>query len=188
MTATRYVGLAVALVLLSACDPVEPTPPKSPPTPPAPVVSEPAAAAKAAPDRPPGKVEKPSRPVVKREQAAPIIAPTPGPAPSISTAAKEPLPKARLDLPKAGLDLPKAKPDLPKTKLDLRLPSDLVGELEPGKSVDQPINQSLLPPLFVEKPPAQGPFQLNGRLITNDREQDYWQSVEGAELQFEFKQ
>ncbi|WP_256657808.1 hypothetical protein [Pseudomonas sp. 2FG] len=179
MITTRYLGLTVALVLLSACDPVEPTPPKSPPTPSAPVVSAPAAAAKVAPERPPVEVEEPSKPEVK-EQATPAIAPKPSPEPSISKADKEPLPKARLELPKAEAELPKAK-------LDLRLPSDLAGQLELGESVDEATNKALLPPLFVEKPPAQSPFQLNGKLITNDREEDYWQSVEGAEVQFEFK-
>ncbi|MGH8432938.1 MAG: hypothetical protein ACRERX_00300 [Pseudomonas sp.] len=167
MIAIRYLGLAAALVLVSACDPVEPTPPKSPPTPPAPVLSEPAAAVKAAPEQPLGKVEEPSKPVVKREPAAAVIAPKPGPAPSVDKAEKEPLPKA---------------------ELDLRLPSDVVGKMELGESVDETIDKSLLPPMFVEKPSAQSPFQLNGRLITNDREEDYWRSVEGAELQFEFKQ
>ncbi|WP_256657371.1 hypothetical protein [Pseudomonas sp. 2FE] len=179
MIATRYLGLAVALVLLSACDPVEPTPPKSPPTPPTPVVSAPAAAAEVAPEPAAVKVEKP-KPVVKQVQATPVVVPKPRPEPSISKADKEPLPKARLELPKAEAELPKAK-------LDLRLPSDLAGQLELGESVDETTNKSLLPPLFVEKPPAQSPFQLNGKLITNEREEDYWQSVEGAEVQFEFK-
>ena len=46
----------------------------------------------------------------------------------------------------------------------------------------------LLPPLFGEKPEVQSPFQISGRLISNERVDDYWDSIEGAELQFEFKQ
>ena len=51
----------------------------------------------------------------------------------------------------------------------------------------QPSRRLDLPPLFVEKPAEPGPYQLNGRLITNDRVDDYWDSVEGAELQIEFR-
>ncbi len=44
------------------------------------------------------------------------------------------------------------------------------------------------PPLFGEKPEVQSPFQISGRLISNERVDDYWDSIEGAEVQFEFKQ
>ncbi|MCW1937440.1 hypothetical protein OMD46_15880 [Pseudomonas sp. MDMC_285] len=46
----------------------------------------------------------------------------------------------------------------------------------------------VLPPLFGEKPEVQSPFQISGRLISNERVDDYWDSIEGAEVQFEFKQ
>ena len=73
-------------------------------------------------------------------------------------------------------------------KLDLSLPKHLVDELEPRVKQEQHVEQPLLPPMFVEKPPEQSPYQLNGKLITNQREEDYLRSVEGAELQIEFKQ
>jgi hypothetical protein len=62
---------------------------------------------------------------------------------------------------------------------------------DPLKPYDQDDTQpeKLLPPLFEEKPAPESPFQLNGKLITNDNIQgDYWDSVEGAQLNFEFKQ
>ncbi len=76
---------------------------------------------------------------------------------------------------------------VPKAKLDLSLPRDLADQLEPGDVIDALSEQPLLPQMFVEKPAPESPFQLNGKLITNEREDDYWRSVEGAELQFEFK-
>lgn len=82
---------------------------------------------------------------------------------------------------------PVAKPQpLPQVKLDLRLPAELVEQMEFEPLEELPA-EPLLPPLFVEKPSEPGPFQLNGRLITNDQNVDYWDSVEGAELQFEFR-
>ena len=74
----------------------------------------------------------------------------------------------------------------PRLELDLSLPTEL---LEPTESVESfsELPSTLLPPLFDDQNPA-GPFQLQGKLITNERgDQDYWESLEGAELQFEFK-
>ncbi|AOE86274.1 hypothetical protein [Pseudomonas sp. TCU-HL1] len=79
------------------------------------------------------------------------------------------------------------KAPLPKAKLDLTLPKDLVNQLESGDAMADMPDQPMLPKMFVEKPVPESPFQLNGKLITNEREDDYWRSVEGAELQFEFK-
>jgi hypothetical protein len=41
--------------------------------------------------------------------------------------------------------------------------------------------------MFGEKPEVQSPFQISGRLINNERVDDYWDSIEGAEVQFEFR-
>lgn len=63
-----------------------------------------------------------------------------------------------------------AKP-LPKAKLDLSLPADMVDDLEPNVGSPSPIQRRkpLLPPMFTEKPEASdSPFQLNGRLISNE--------------------
>ncbi|MFP6849400.1 MAG: hypothetical protein VCA57_11905 [Pseudomonas sp.] len=74
-----------------------------------------------------------------------------------------------------------------KAPLDLSLPAEALQSLPPQEPFNDQTS-SLLPPLFAEKPAAESSFQLNGKLITNERGDEYWQSVEGAELQFEFKQ
>ncbi|MET3458964.1 MULTISPECIES: translation initiation factor 2 [Pseudomonas] len=82
-----------------------------------------------------------------------------------------------------------AKTPLPPAKLDLSLPHDMVEELQPPGKVPLPKREPLLPSMFGEKP---GPFQLNGRLLSNEmqlplRNQER-NEVEGAALDFEFKQ
>jgi hypothetical protein len=82
-----------------------------------------------------------------------------------------------------------AKTPLPSAKLDLSLPHDMVQELEPPGQVVPSKRKTLLPSMFGEKP---GPFQLNGRLLSNEmqlplRNQER-NEVEGAALDFEFKQ
>lgn len=121
--------------------------------------------------------------------------PKPKPAPSRAEATKpKPKPAPTKPKPKPAPAKPKPKPSaveqvhLREPKLDLSLPKHLVDELEPRVKDEPHIDPPLLPPLFVEKPPEQSPYQLNGKLITNQREDDYWRSVEGAELQIEFKQ
>ncbi|WP_230150067.1 translation initiation factor 2 [Pseudomonas brassicacearum] len=82
-----------------------------------------------------------------------------------------------------------AKTPLPPTKLDLSLPHEMVDKLQPPGKVLQSKREPLLPSMFGEKP---GPFQLNGRLLSNEmqlplRNQER-NEVEGAALDFEFKQ
>jgi len=72
-----------------------------------------------------------------------------------------------------------------KMPLDLSLPEDLL--LAPLAGEELPLTP-LLPPLFEAKAKPESPFQLHGKLISNERVDDYWESLEGAELQFEFKQ
>lgn len=110
--------------------------------------------------------------------------PKPKPAPTKAEATK-PKPKPTPAKPKPS-KVEQVK--LREPKLDLSLPKHLVDELEPRVKQEQHVEQPLLPPMFVEKPPEQSPYQLNGKLITNQREEDYLRSVEGAELQIEFKQ
>ncbi|SCW31213.1 hypothetical protein SAMN05216370_0345 [Pseudomonas peli] len=81
----------------------------------------------------------------------------------------------------------KPEPTEPKAPLDLSLHPDVFDPLQPLEPLND-LSTPLLPPLFVEKTEPESPFQLNGKLITNERGDDYWQSVEGAQLQFEFKQ
>lgn len=81
------------------------------------------------------------------------------------------------------------KPEVfePKVPLDLSLRLEVFDPLQPLEPLSD-LSAPLLPPLFGEKVDTQDGFQLNGKLITNDNDDDYWQSVEGAQLQFEFKQ
>lgn len=81
---------------------------------------------------------------------------------------------------------------LPPAKLDLSLTPEMVKDLKPVGKVAAPGRTPLLPQMFGEKPPTQTPFQLNGRLISNEMElqlrNDSRREVEGAALEFEFKQ
>ena len=82
-----------------------------------------------------------------------------------------------------------AKTPLPPAKLDLSLPHEMVDQLQPPGKTPLPKREPLLPSMFGDKP---GPFQLNGRLLSNEmqlplRNQER-NEVEGAALEFEFKQ
>ncbi len=85
--------------------------------------------------------------------------------------------------------------DVPEAKLDLSLPKDMVHDLQPPGLVRNqvpPTRKTLLPALFAEKPAADTPFQLNGRLLNNEMQlqmrNESRRDVEGAALDFEFKQ
>lgn len=82
-----------------------------------------------------------------------------------------------------------AKTRLPKAKLDLSLPKDMVEELKPKGTVELPKREAILPQMFGEKDSG---FQLNGRLLSNEMQlqlrNDERREVEGAALDFEFKQ
>lgn len=90
--------------------------------------------------------------------------------------------------------------DIPPAKLDLSLPKDMVNQLQPpGKAeaakpvavAPTPDGKPLLPSLFTSKDGAE-PFQLNGRLLTNEMDlqlrNDSRREVDGAALDFKFKQ
>ena len=82
-----------------------------------------------------------------------------------------------------------AKTRLPSAKLDLSLPKDMVEELKPKGTVELPKREAILPQMFGEKDSG---FQLNGRLLSNEMQlqlrNDERREVEGAALDFEFKQ
>ncbi|MGY2287340.1 hypothetical protein [Pseudomonas gingeri] len=84
------------------------------------------------------------------------------------------------------------KTRLPPAKLDLSLPQDLVNKMQPVGTVPLSKSRPLLPQMFGEKPPGQTPFQLNGRLLSNEMDlqlrNESRREVEGAALDFEFKQ
>ncbi|MFZ6046504.1 hypothetical protein ACFW0H_10290 [Pseudomonas sp. CR3202] len=156
----------LALTLLAACDKEAPPKPKAPPAPP-PISTSPAPAPAAPPEAPPPAA--PEQPVPAAEPK-----PVPPPPPAPRPVSPPPVPVT----PKEPVQTATAK------ALDLSLPTELADTLQPDEvAAELPV----LPQMFVEKPAPAGPFQLNGKLITNEREDDTWHSVEGAELQFEFK-
>ena len=80
-----------------------------------------------------------------------------------------------------------------KPKLDLSLPADMVDDLEPDVDALSPRRKPLLPAMFPQNPlPDDSPFQLNGRLISNEMQlqlrNDSRRDVEGAAIDFEFRQ
>ena len=81
---------------------------------------------------------------------------------------------------------------LPKARLDLSLPTDMVKNLEPEVGDASTRRKPLLPAMFTEKPEtSDSPFQLNGRLISNEMQlqlrNDSRRDVEGAAIEFEFR-
>ncbi|MFB4393680.1 MULTISPECIES: hypothetical protein [unclassified Pseudomonas] len=84
-----------------------------------------------------------------------------------------------------------AKP-LPSPKLDLSLPADMVGDLKPDVGDAPVVRKPLLPAMFPQNPVQDdSPFQLNGRLISNEMQlqmrNDSRRDVEGAAIDFEFR-
>ncbi len=166
MISFRSVLVLVSLLVLGACD-NDPAPPIEPVEPPKPRVSAPVV------------------PVAPEPTVAPAAEP---PAKQASEPAKpRPLPKPVVSTPPAQ-DKPAAVvAKTPVVALDLSLPEEL---LEPTESIESfsELPSTLLPPLFDERGSPDSPFQLHGKLITSERgDQDYWESLDGAELQFEFK-
>ncbi|MET1080781.1 MAG: hypothetical protein ABWY06_22445 [Pseudomonas sp.] len=122
----------------------------------------------------PKKAEPEPEPMVPVKKLEPVVV-APAPAVLKPVVKKNPTPVAPSKAPAVE------QAEVPKAPLDLRLPAELVDSLQPK---DQPreTDTALLPPMFGEKV-GDDPFQLNGRLITKERED----VIEGAELQFEFK-
>ena len=85
-----------------------------------------------------------------------------------------------------------AQTKLPPAQLDLSLPSDMVRHLQPIGTMPKPKSVPLLPPMFCEKPTDNSAFQINGRLLSNEMKlqlrNEERRDVEGAALEFEFKQ
>jgi hypothetical protein len=167
MTCLRSLALLLALSALLGCDP--PNPPQE---------TRPAAAPEPAVTPPSAPVEAKPEPVTVLE---PQQMPEPEAKPKQVTAPTQASPS------KAVKPAESAKPEQPPVVLDLSLPPEVFEPLQPLEPLDD-APAKLLPPLFGEKPAPESPFQLNGKLITNERGDDYWESVEGAQLQFEFKQ
>ena len=162
MTLMRYLPLTLLLPLLSACEPkVEP--------------------AKVAAEKPASSAAVPSVVAPPPAVQAPAAAKAPPAKPRPPAAAAGARPKA------AQAEGGEADQAQARTKLDLSLPPELAEQLRAEDRGTETALAPLLPPLFEPKRSAVNPFQLSGRLLTNDGDEDYWNSVDGAELQFEFK-
>ena len=69
----------------------------------------------------------------------------------------------------------------------------MVKTMKPVEQIEAEVRKPLLPAMFGEKPETQSPFQLNGRLLSNEmqlqlRNESRQQEIEGAAIEFEFKQ
>lgn len=113
--------------------------------------------------------------------------------PATKPATKQPAkPKPKAKAARKPVSKAVAKP-LPKAQLDLSLPADMVNDLEPSVGSSATRRKPLLPAMFTEKPESDdSPFQLNGRLISNEMQlqmrNDSRRDVEGAAIDFEFRQ
>lgn len=134
---------------------------------------------------------KPAQPVEKSEP------PAAQEAPAVKPQAAEPQPEA---VQKPAPAEPKktaqrAKPDKaqkvvqtpPKTKLDLSLPPELAAALDAEDKAASDGVPPILPSFFEEQKSSPNPFQVSGKLLTGELGSEYWNAVEGAELQFEFR-
>ncbi|MDB5980510.1 MAG: hypothetical protein JWQ69_1525 [Pseudomonas sp.] len=82
---------------------------------------------------------------------------------------------------------------LVKPSIDLTLPNEMASQIDPQGKVTPIAKKSVLPSMFAEKKTAKDtPFQLNGRLLSNEMQlqlrNESHQQVEGAALDFEFRQ
>ncbi len=216
MMSIRSLGLLLALLVISACD-KDPTPPKAPPAPQVPAVSQPEPTAQAAKPAAPAAskpstvkpleplIESTLEPLPEKPAAATADKQLDAPVTPKKVTVKPPQPPdkiQRLQTNKPQTAAQKKasaavkKTEVPKAKLDLRLPKDLVKNLEPKVAVtpgaspapSKTADPALLPQMFADKPGDVSPFEVGGRVITNERTRDQDEGMfDGAELQFKFR-
>ena len=133
-----------------------------------------------------------AKPAATAEQKTPAKKPAPA---KKAPAAKKKAPVVRKRAPIASKSKSAhevAQTQLPPAQLDLSLPSDMVRHLQPIGTMPKPKSVPLLPPMFGEKPTDNSAFQINGRLLSNEMKlqlrNEERREVEGAALEFEFKQ
>jgi len=221
MKALRCLGLLV-VVLLSACDAQDPPAPKpkvaaeavqqssAKPGAPAPAAEAPVAAAKS-PAPEPEPVKPPVHDLTPNVPVVPVTAKgdaAPGKASTVTndsqkTAQAKPAAKSAAEKKQAASKKSVAaskkvvkETSLNNAKLDLSLPPELAKELTPAATTAAKASKRkpILPQMFGDKggSPDQGPFELNGRLLSNEMQlqmrNDNRRDVEGAALDFKFKQ
>jgi hypothetical protein len=183
MSVMRYLVLTLLVPLLSACEPevkpakVEPSKNVAPAE-----AKAPAQALSTSPADAPAAAETEAGqgPEVPEEPQAVAAVP-----PTVTPSKTAPPPAAsRAKVQQAPAQIAPVRPE--QATLDLSLPPELLEHLN-AEGVPGEAAPPLLPPLFEEDAAAGDPFQLSGRLITNEDDADYWESVDGAELQFKFK-
>ncbi|MGV8916629.1 MAG: translation initiation factor 2 [Pseudomonas sp.] len=124
----------------------------------------------------PGKADKPAR-----EKGKPEVAPV---------ATKDRSPIASKTKPAAQVV---KQTHLPPPALDLSLPSSIASDVQPVGKVEPLAHKSVLPQMLGDKKSKDSPFQLNGKLLSNEmqlqlRNEARQSQVDGAALEFEFKQ
>ena len=134
---------------------------------------------------------KPAQPVEKSEP--PAAQEAPAVKPQAAESQPEAVQKPASTEPKKTVQ--RAKPDKaqkvvqtpPKTKLDLSLPPELAAVLDAEDKAASDGVPPILPSFFEEQKSSPNPFQVSGKLLTGELGSEYWNAVEGAELQFEFR-
>lgn len=96
-------------------------------------------------------------------------------------------PKKAAERVKADKKVQKMVQKAPKTKLDLSLPPELTAQLNAEDQAAEDGLAPILPAFFEEKKPITNPFQLSGKLLTGEAGTEFSNSVEGAQLEFEFR-
>nr|WP_312972975.1 translation initiation factor 2 [Pseudomonas sp.] len=171
----RYLWLPLCLaVLLSACGSDEQgkdVPRKN---------SEPAVAVEPAKPAP-----QPEPPAVQAKSPAQPPAAEPQPQAAQKPAPVEPKKAAQRAKPEKAQSKVAHTP--PKTKLDLSLPPELAAALDAEDKAATDGAPPILPSFFEKPKSALNPFQVSGKLLTGELGSEYWNAVEGAELQFEFR-
>ncbi|XXF07149.1 hypothetical protein J3Q00_13950 [Pseudomonas sp. D2-3] len=146
----------------------------------------------------PRKDSEPAVAVEPAKPAQPVAPPEPPAAPAVQPQAAEPQPQAaRKPAPaepkkaaqraKPAKAVQKVAQTPPKTKLDLSLPPELAAALDAEDKAAADGAPPILPAFFEERKSALNPFQVSGKLLTGELGSEYWNAVEGAELQFEFR-
>lgn len=170
MTSMRYLLPILVALLLGACGADEQgdeTPREN--AKPAVVTTEP--------------VQKPVEPPVQ----APAEEPPTEVQPLVEEEAAPPTPKKAAERVKADKKMQKMVQKAPKTKLDLSLPPELTAQLNAEDQAAEDGLAPILPAFFEEKKPITNPFQLSGKLLTGEAGSEFSNSVEGAQLEFEFR-
>ena len=130
---------------------------------------------------------------VQEKPAANATSKQPAPTKKAAAPVKKKAAKVKKRAPIASKSKPASevvKTKLPSADLDLSLPEEMAEELKPIGSVPLPRRDPVLPQMFGDKA-GSTPFQLNGRLISNEMQlqlrNEERREVEGAALEFEFK-